>query len=134
MGTRNKQGTRARDALTRAVHESYAALQIFCMLGYEPDDVFISAGPVVGQPTKCARVRLDTGDRSFTILTGRLNDAQADAFRDAYLAFQESKSENRTKLDRIVKGSEQWGRLVEILAAMQRKGFDISRLAMQEAN
>lgn len=121
-------------ALTRAVHEAYAAHEMFCMMGYTPDDVFIGARNVVGEGM-CAVVWLRHGGLELTLPVAPLTSVDADHFRDAMVRFQEAKpSMSRAVLDRIVRGSTVMARAGEILSVMAEKGFDIERYKLREAN
>lgn len=122
------------DALTRAVHEAYAAHEMLCQMGYEPDHVFIGAGKVVGEGT-CAIVWLRHEGHEMTMPVSPLSEMQADEFRDAMLRFNAAKPfMSRAILDGIVRGSTVWARAAEVIATMARKGFDIERYKLRETN
>ena len=123
------------DALTQAVYEAYAAHEMLCMMGYDPDDVFIGAANVVGEATPCAVVWLRKDGHEMTMPVAPLGEEQADEFRDAMLRFHDAKPHmSRALLDKIVRSSRTWARAAEIIATMARKGFDIERYKLREAN
>lgn len=114
--------------IERLVHEAYAAHCMLTNLGYEPEEVQAGVQNIANgdPPGPYACVVLSRGGNRFVIHLQPVNDAQAAAFEKAWRAFAAAKpSMPREALDAIVKGAEIYARRVDLLVALDRKGFSI---------
>ena len=117
-------------AIRALVHEAYAQHELFCQLGFDPEDIFvevINVANAVPTPGLCATVVLRKDGRECRYTIARVTSTQGRAFLDALRVFvTEDKARTpRAELDRIVKGSRAWGYRVECIACLQLKGFDV---------
>lgn len=123
------------DPVAFAVREAYAAHELLCQIGYDPEDIFVGAAPVIGEPTPCAIVWLRHGGLELTMPVAALSQAEAKRFKGAMEEFIAKKpTMARSELDAWVRESTVWSRAGEVLAVLARKGFDIERWKRREAN
>jgi hypothetical protein len=112
------------------VREAYAQHELFCMLGFDPEHIFIeviNVANAIPTPGLCATVvlRMDGKFCSYTI--ARVTPTQGRAFLDALRVFTlEGKAKTpRAELDQMVRGSRAWGHRLECIACLHAKGFDV---------
>lgn len=112
------------------VREAYAQHELFCMLGFDPDDIFVEVINVVNAiptPGLCATVVLRQDGKSCTYTIARVSANQGRVFLDELRSFvTEIKPKlPRAELDAMVKGSRAWGHRLECIATLHLKGFDV---------
>lgn len=113
--------------LRRVIHEMYAAHCILWNLGFSPDELFVSTPNVVNgdPPGLYATLTLRRDELAFVYnLPPRLDEADAELFLARWLEFADRvRRIPKSKLDRIVRGSDVWRRKGEMLMVLARKGF-----------
>lgn len=116
--------------IRKLIHESYAQAQIFMMLGFEPDDVFVEVHNVlnaVPDPGLCVGVILRKGGKQCAYTVHRVTEHQGRVFLAEMADFMTKVKPNLSKneLDAIVRNSRAWQQKLECIALMKAKGFDI---------
>lgn len=116
--------------IRKLIHESYAQAQLFFMLGFEPDDVFIEVINVLNaapDPGLCVTVCLKKDGRRCTYTVHRVTEHQSRVFMAEMADFMTKVKPklSRQELDAIVKNSRAWAHKVDCIASLNAKGFDV---------
>jgi hypothetical protein len=111
-----------------AVKEVYTAHYLLTNLGFEPDNVFVSAQQVLNAtpPGLYAICTLKQGDKQFVMYLVQLTPEEGDLFRDAWAKFcVDKRSMSAEELDALVHSSELYPQRLNVITALGLKGFDI---------
>ena len=113
------------------VREAYAAHQILFQLGYDPSEVWVTVAPVLNvipAMQVCVIVKLIRGDKEFVMPVATVgSEKESKLFQKAWREFAARGKRRKTadELETMVRSSQIWARLPELLLSLEAKGFGV---------